>query len=809
MSDLRLALRALARTPALTIAALLCLAIGIAANTTVFTASNALALHPVPTPNSDRLVMLAETPPRQSATNEDFQSIAPANLIDWQRQSTKLESVAAFSWWDVNITGVDEPERVTGFRVTPNFFSLLGERPLIGRPFTREEGRDGQNASVILSAPLWRRRFASDPGVIGRTLQLNGATHTIVGVMGDDFIFPPAAELWAVRALDGALATERDGRLLRAIGRLKPGVTLDEARAEARTIARRLELQYPDMNAKWGMRVEWADRFYGRHPRQYLIVLMAAVGFVLLIACANVANLLLARASTRHQELAIRVALGATRGNLVRHLFAEGIVLALASGALGTLLSLWGVRLFRSTLPAELLQFNPGWTRIVVDARALLFTCAVAMGTALAVGVAPALIASRADPQHALKEGARSMSVGGRRLRLRGVLVVLEVALALMLLVGTGLMLRSFRGLLSADPGYTADHVLSMQLTVPAARHPAVERVTDFYHTLIDRLAEVPGVRGAAAASILPPSWDDNHQRFYLEGQPVPQRGDAVPEVRARVVSPTYFDVMRIARVRGRTFTRDDAPGRPRVAVVSEALARQFWPTTDAVGRRFTMLGDTTLTTVVGVVRDVRHNPNTGSEPLSPTLYVPMEQAQWRSMSIVVRTTQDPASVAGDVQRVIGSIDPTLAAGTVRPLERVVRLSLAPQGITAWMLAVFAGIAVLLAAIGIYGVTSYTVSQRTHEIGIRLALGAQRRTVLGNVLRQSMTRIAIGVLFGLAGAAGLTRGLRTLLYDVSPTDPLIFGGVAALLVAVALLGSYLPARRATRIDPVSALRAQG
>jgi putative ABC transport system permease protein len=801
----RYAFRTLAKNPAWTLAAVACLAIGIGANTTVYTAMRALVIAPVPTPNSDRLVMIAEVSPR-NPDDPDFDRIAPANLVDWMRQTRTLEHIAGFAWWDVNITGIEEPERVTGFRVTPEFFRTLGERPVLGRVFTDDEGRDGHTDRVILGHPLWKRRFGGDAAVIGRTVQLNGAPHTIVGVMGDDFIFPPGAELWKPFALDGAAAADRDGRRMSAIARLRPTATLEQARAEARVIARRLEIQYPDMNAKWGMRVEPAQVFYARHPRPYLIVMLASVAFVLLIGCANVANLLLARATTRGRELAVRVALGATRGDLMRQMLAESIVVALVGGALGALLALWGVRLMRGAMPAELVRFNPGWTRIAINSDALVFTALVSMATAMLVGLVPAIIASRADPQQALKDSGRTSSGGGRQ-RLRSALVVGEVALALVLLVGTGLMVRSFIGLVDTDQGYTVKRALTMQLTLPPARYKTDAQLSAFYTTLVDRVRELPGVQSAAVTSSPPPSWDDNSTRFILEGESKPQRGDPAHQERLRIASDGLFATLGASVKRGRDFNRHDGEESPSVAIVSEALARRYWPGEDAIGKRISALADSMhLTTVVGVVSDMRHNPNTGREPLAPVVYIPATQVPWSTMTLVVRTVGEPTSVAANVQKVIGSIDPSLAAGNVVTLERMLSSSLAPQSLTAGMLSVFAGIALVLAVIGIYGVMSYTVSQRTHEIGIRMALGAQQGDVVRRVLRRGLVLAALGIGIGTAGSLAMTRGMAMLLHGVSPTDPLTFGTVAVILAGVALLGSWLPARRAAAVDPVVALR---
>ncbi|HUQ81370.1 MAG TPA: ABC transporter permease, partial [Gemmatimonadaceae bacterium] len=582
---------------------------------------------------------------------------------------------------------------------------------------------------------------------------------------------------------------------------------LEQARTEARVIARRLEIQYPAYNAKWGMRVEPAQVFYGRHPRPYVVIMLASVAFVLLIGCANVANLLLARATTRGRELAVRVALGATRIDLMRQMLAESLAVALLGGAFGSLLALWGVRLMRDALPAELVRFNPGWTRITVNADALLFTLGISIVTALLIGLIPALVASRADPQQALKESSRTSSGAGGRQRLRSALVVGEVALALMLLVGTGLMVRSFIGLIEADQGYRVDRALTMQLTLPSARYKSDAELTRFYTTLLDRVRELPGVSSAGVTSSAPPSWNDNSTRFILEGEAKPQRGDPAHQERLHVVSSGYFGALGLPLTRGRDFTQHDVKDAPSVAVVSDAFARKYWPGQDAIGKRVSMLADSMYpTTVIGVVGDSRHNPNTGREPLAPVVYIPLTQVPWSTMTLVVRTTGEPSAINTGVQRVIGSIDPALAAGDVMTLERMLSSGLSPQRLTAGMLSVFAAIAVLLAVIGIYGVISYSVTQRTHEIGIRMALGAQQSDVVGRVLKHGFMLASFGIAIGTLASVGLTRAMATLLHEVSPTDPLTFSAVAVVLAVVALLGSWLPARRAAAVDPVVALR---
>jgi len=802
--DLRYALRALARDRMLAGFAIACLALGIGANATVYTAARALIIHPLPTPESERLVMIAERPPRER--DDDFESIAPANLVDWRRMTHTLDRIAAYAWWDVNVTGIDDPERVTGFRVTPEFFRLLGEPPLLGRTFTDAEGEAGSEPTVVLSHPFWVRRFGGDPAVVGRIVRLNGTPHRVIGIMRESFIFPPGAELWAPLPLNGALALDRDGRTLHAFARLRVGATIADARAEADVIAPRLAAQYPDVNGGWGMRVEPADRFYSHHARPYLLLLLGAVGFVLLIACANVANLLLARSVTRGRELAVRVAIGATRAHLARQLLAESAVLAIVGGGAGVLLALSGVLVFRSALPAELVKFNPGWTRIALDVHALAFTVAMSIATAFIVGVVPAFVASGADPQQALAQGGRG-GVGASRHRLRSALVVGELALALMLLVGTGLMVRSFAGLMRADPGYRPDHALTMRVTLPSARYANDSAVARFHALLLDRVREIPGIRAAALASDAPPAWNDNANGIVLEGQPTPQRTDIVPRARAIVASDGLFDALGVTLRRGRALSRDDDASHPDVVVVNEAFARRFWPGENPLGKRFAFLAERLqLTTVVGVVADVRHNPNTGSDPAGPTAYIPDARYPWRTMTLIARTAGDPAAAAPAIQRAIARLDPALAAGDVIPLDRLRSASLSPQRLTAAMLGVFAGIALVLAVAGIYGIMSFSVTQRTHEIGVRMALGAARADVLARVMRHALVLSLAGIALGGVASLALTRTMSSLLYDMSPTDPATFAVVILCLAAAALLGAYLPGRRASRVDPMVALR---
>jgi putative ABC transport system permease protein len=532
---------------------------------------------------------------------------------------------------------------------------------------------------------------------------------------------------------------------------------------------------------------------------------------VLLIACANVANLLLARATARTRELAVRVALGASRFRLVRQLLTESLLLAVTGGALGLVLSLWGLAAIRSAFPAELLAFNPGWTNIGLNASVLTFTALVCAGTALVVGIVPAFVAARSDPQLALGDSGRSVSAGRRRTRLRGLLVVTEMALALVMLAGTAIVVRGFLMLSGTAPGYRADQALTFTLMAPKSLYPTLGSVQAFYGQVLDRLHEQAGIIDAAAANALPPSWNSSHQRLYLEGESRPDRGDVARRPLLHVVSPTYFATMQIPVLGGRAFTTRDDSASPPVVIVSQTMARRYWPGQNPIGRRLGFPGsDTALRTVVGVVGDVHHNPNIDADN-SPDLYVPFAQVPaWRSMIIVVRTQSSPATMAQPIAAAIGSVDPSIAAGAMLSLERLRSSSMSPQRFTGGMLAISAAIALLLAAVGMHGVMSYTVAQRTHEIGVRAALGATQAQIVRDVLRGAIGVVAFGTLFGLAGAMATARGLAHVLPGVSSADdPFAFLISVALLGAVGLLGSWFPARRAASIDPVRALRADG
>jgi putative ABC transport system permease protein len=808
LDDLRLAARALAREKGLVAIAVVCLGFGIGGATIVYSVTSALVLHPVPAANPSGLVMVTEMPPASRSPDESM--MAPANYVDLARRNRSFSELAAFRGLDANLTGIDDPERVNGYRVTPSYFHVLDARPALGRVFTDDDARyDESPTVVVLSDGLWHRRFGADSSVIGRVVRINDVPRTVVGVMPAGFAFPTGAELWTPLSLDGEFGRDRDGRTLTGVlARLAPGVSLSRANADVHGIMQQLDREYPGDDAKWDMRVEDANAFYGQHPRPFMLAELVAVALVLLIACANVANLLLARATSRGREIAVRVALGASRGRIVRQQLAESLLLAVAGGVCGALLATWGVAGVRAMFPAELAVLNTGWARMDVNGAVLAFTAAVSLATAFVVGAVPAFVASGADPQHALNEGARNMeSRGGRRLR--GLLVLGEMALALTMLAGTIVTVRGFVGLAHEAPGYRVDHAVTMQLTAPIARYSGETEAEAMYDRVLDRVRAEPGVENAAFATSLPPEWSDHHDRLFREGEPRPTRSDPALTPRSRIVSPSYFATMGVPLVSGRSFTIHDDARSPSVIVVSETMARSYWPNQNPLGKRLgCACDDTTMSTVVGVVGDVRYNPNNGPA-VQPTYYVPMAAAHpWRTMSLVVRTRRDPSAMTHAIARAIASVAPTVAPGSVATLEHLHDTSLAPQRITSEMMAAFAVVALLLAGVGLYGVMSYSVAQRTHDIGVRTALGARPADILRDVLSAAMRPVGVGVVVGIAGAVMMTRGLAHLLTQIAPNDPMSFAAAIVGLAAAAFAGGYLPARRAMRVDPVVALRRE-
>ncbi|HEX5706693.1 MAG TPA: ABC transporter permease [Pyrinomonadaceae bacterium] len=805
--DIRYGFRMLLKSPGFTAAAVVALALGIGANTAIFSVVNSVLLRPFPYEDPDRLVIVWETNPMANGETMLRNEASPANWLDWKRETTAFEEFGAFNWNTYNLTGTDAPEHIVGNPTSAGIFAALKVKPLHGRVILPEDDQEGAPRVVVLSHGLWQRRFGGDPSVVGQQITLNNNSHTVVGVMPQGFEFPSAfSHLWTPLALTQRAQARRGAHYLYTRARLKPGVSIGQAQAELSAIAARLEQQYPDTNAQRGIRVVSLNEDSVETTKPLLLLMLAAVGFVLLIACANVANLMLARAASRQREIAIRTALGASRWRVMRQLLTESVLLSLAGGTGGLLLAMWGVDILKAGAPEPMTNFVYGWNQIGLDARVLLFTLGVSVVTGIVFGLAPALQASKPDMNESLKEGERG-STGGRN-RLRSALVVTEVALSLVLLVGAGLMIRSFLRLLDVHPGFDATNVVTMHMQVPSSRYRNATEVSDFYARLVGRLREQPGVESAAVVNLLPMSGSGATTSFIVEGRPAPPTGQE-PEVNYRTSAPGYFGAMRIPVARGRDFTPDDRADTTRVAVVNETFARQFFPDEDPVGRRLLDPPQPNATPlppmeIVGVVGDVKHW-GLDDKP-TPFLYVPHTQAGDNFMTLVVRAEGDPASVIPTVRREVLALDKDQPVFDIKTMEDRIADMSAQKRMLTYLLGVMAAVALVLAGIGIYGVIAYTVARRTHEIGIRMALGAQRGDIMRLVLRQGMLMTIIGVAVGLGGAYLATRLLDKMLYGVTATDPATFVAVSLVLASVALLACLIPARRAMKVDPMVALR---
>jgi putative ABC transport system permease protein len=800
LRDLKFSIRSLLKRPTLTLIAIITLAVGIGANSAIFSVVNALLLNPINAPALDRVLAVWEAQPAQGVVRNE---VAMANFLDWRAQNQTFEKMGLYRWWSTNLTGTETPERVQGFQVTANFFDVIGVNPAIGRGFAADEDQPGKAPIVLLSHSLWQRRFGSDTNIVGQTITLNGVARTVIGVMPEGFNYPRGAELIAPITLTPELASNRSNHSYYVIGRLKPDVTAAQAHADLANIASRLEKEYAASNTGWGVATYPFVQDEVRLYRGAILVLMAAVGFVLLIVCANVANLMLARAASRQKEMALRAALGANRSQIIRQMLTESMLLAVVGGTLGILIAIWGVDLLRTLNPGEAARFAPGWDRLGVSLPVLVFNLGISLLSGLLFGLAPALQLSKTDLNEGLKESGRQGSTGSHRLR--SLLVISEVALSLMLLVSAGLLMRSFVSLLNTNPGFRPDNLLTMRLALPATKYPENPQKASFYSALIERVQTLPGVESAALVNYLPLGGSNSSDTFLIEGTPDPPPGQDFLG-RYRVCTARYFETMGIPILRGRSFTEQDRADAPPVVIVNETLAKRYWPDTDAVGKRMRFAGPLAQNPwmqVVGIIPDVKHEL---SVPVTPEYYLPHAQDSWSSMVLVAKTSVDPTSMAGSMRQQVWSLDKDQPVFDVRTMEEVRALSVSIHSFSSVSLGIFAGIALLLAAMGIYGVMSYAVTQRTQEIGIRMALGARTGDVLRMVVRNGMSLALIGVAAGLAGAYGLTRLLGSLLFGVSPTDLLTFGSVTLGLLLVALLACYIPARRATKVDPLVALR---
>ncbi|HKC62235.1 MAG TPA: ABC transporter permease, partial [Pyrinomonadaceae bacterium] len=769
-------------------------------------------LRPLPYRDPDQIAMLWES---NAKRDWRYSPTSFPNFVEVRQSNNVFSDLGAFIDSNFNLTGGDEPERVTGFRVSPGLLSLLGVEPAKGRLFLQEEGEPGARHVVILSHGLWQRRFGGAPDIIGREVSLNGYVHTVVGVMPADFTLPPSftaniassqytfqrADLWVPLTTD-AVPMVREVRGLIMMGRLKPGVTPEQAQAEMNVIASRLEQEYPTPNAGLGFNLVPAYRQVVGDVRQALFILLGAVGFVLLIACANVANLLLAKAAGRQKEIAIRTALGASRRRIVQQLLTESAILGLLGGAVGLLLSYVSILWLRSFSAAKIPRLN----EINIDGRVLVFTLIVSLLTALIFGLAPALYGSKLDLTEALKEGGRSGTGGERRNRFRNLLVVSEVALALVLSIAAGLMMRSFLRLQNVNPGFNPENVATLEIELPENNYNGKEQQAALHQQLLLRIASIPGAQATATVDNLPFSGNENNTTFTIEGKPIPP---AAERSRAflRTISPDYFRAMGIPLSRGRFFTEDDRADTQAVAIINEEAARRYFPGEDALGKRIKRgrpESQNPFAVIVGIIGSTSHTALDRSA--QPELYLPYLQNISPSFVLVARSATSGGAFTTAFRREVAATDPKLPVSNLRMMEELIADSVAQQRLYTLLLATFACVALTLASVGIYGVLSYSVSQRTQEIGVRMALGAQAGDIYRMILGQSLFLIAIGLTIGLILSLILTRLLSSLLYEVSASDPLIFIVVTLLLIGVALLASYLPARRAANVHPLVALR---
>jgi putative ABC transport system permease protein len=801
-SDIRYAIRNLLKRPGFTAIAALTLALGIGANSAIFSSVYALLINPLPFPNQDRVVALWDKNPSRGVQHNE---VSMADYLDWRGQSHSFEHLALERWWSTNLTSGDTPERVQGFLVTANFFDVVGVKPVQGRSFAEDENQPGKDTVAIITHSLWQRRFGSDPNVVNKTVTTNGIQRTVIGVLPEGFNYPKGAEIYAPIQLTPEIIKNRGSHSYYVIGRLKPDASLQSAQADIDTVTARLATQYPDTNAGRGANIFPIVADTVRVYATAIWVMMAAVGFVLLIACANVANLMLARATGRQKELALRAALGASRWRIIRQLIVESLVIALIGGAAGVLVAFWGIELLRSGNPGEASKYAAGWNHLGINFPVLAFTLGISLLSGSIFGLAPAWHVSKPVLNDALKEGGRQATSGSHRLR--SLLVVSEIALSIVLLVGAGLMFRSFLALLNTNPGFNSDGVLTMNLNLPFAKYKEGAQRAAFYSELVQRVKTLPGVQSAAVVNYVPLGGSNSSDAFLIEGAPEPAPGQE-NDGRYRVCTPDYFQTMGISILKGRAFTdQDNARSKP-VIIVNETLAQRYWPKGDALGKRIRFYGplqEAPWMEIVGIAQDVKHELNL---PVTPDYYLPHAQDSWNAMVLVARTSVEPQSMAASIRQQVLAIDKDQPVFDVRTMNEVRAISVAVYSFGSATMGIFAAVALVLAAIGIYGVMAFAVTQRTQEIGIRMALGARAIEVLKMVVKTGMSLATIGVIAGLVGAFAITRLMASLLFGVSPTDAVTFALVAAGLLLVALLACYIPARRATKVDPLTALRYQ-
>jgi predicted permease len=795
LHDIRFALRTFLKSPGFTVVAILALGLGIGANAALFSVINAVLLKPLPYQQPARLVRVYET-----FLPSGFGSVSTPNFLDWRKQNHAFERMEAFSAGSINLQGDAQPERIPLAVGTAGLFELLGAKPLQGRTFLPDEDQPGRPDVAVISERLWRRRFAADRGLLGSTLTLDGKPTTVIGIMPASFQFPPGSatvDIWMPLQFSPSNLGQRGSHWMAVLGRLKPGVDMDRATADMKQIAASLAQQYPDQQKGRSVIIRSLQDVLVGGIRPALLVLMGSVGFVLLIACANVANLLLARAASRKKEVAVRAALGASRARLIRQFLTESILLALAGGALGAFLGDEGVEALVFLASRQI----PRASEVHLDGTVFLFLLGVCIFAGVIFGLVPALQSARDDLQEGLREGGRS-GVGGRGERFRNALVVTEFALALMLLIGAGLLLRTFLALNATESGMATRGVLVMSVSVPDGKYANTSMWQRFYAPALDQIRALPGVRAAGMISLLPlQTWGTNGN-FGIDNHPQGEPGQQ-PFAEYRSVSPGYFQALGIPILKGRDVTSQDSANAPPTIVINDALARRYFPGEDPIGHKIVW---NTTCTIVGVAGNTRQ-AGLSADPL-PEIYLPAAQRgnSISGMTLVIGTSVEPTSLTHAIESAIRTVDPSQPVFGVKTMERVVTDSLSNQRLYAWLLGVFAGLALILASAGIYGVMSYLVTQRTQEFGVRMALGASTRDILRMVLRQALALIAAGVAIGLCGALAVTRVLTNFLFGVKPIDLPTFAGVSVVLIAVALVATYLPALRATKVDPMVALR---
>jgi len=817
VQDIRYGWRTLRKSPGFTAVAVLVLALGIGANTAIFSVVNAVLLRPLPFNQPDRLVELYHVPPQAAFPGIHLFAVSPANFFDWRAQAHSFEGMAAYGFGHYTLTGKGQPIPVPLCSSTYGLFSILHVQPMLGRDFLESENQPGHEHEVIVGYTFWRDRLGANPAMVGSSIQLNGEPYTVIGVMPPGFEFPISSDphdrvqMWKMQGWTPQERAIRDNHNYGVIARLKPGVTLEQARAEMNTISERLAEQYPKDDKGWGATAIPLGQDIVGDVRTPLLILFGAVAFVLLIACANIANLVLAKTLSRRKEVAIRAALGASRTRLLQQVLAETVLLALAGGALGLVVAQYGIEFILTFMGEQL----PRSSSVGLDPGVLTFTLGISLATGLAAGLLPALRLTREDVSEALKQGAGRTASDSGGSRTRSVLVVAEVALSLMLLIGAGLLIRSLWQLRAVNPGFDPSHVITMRLSIPSNRFAAPAQQSRFFERVLERVRALPAVQAAGVVDALPLTGGGSHQPVQIEGTPVVPMADQ-PEVDVRGISPGYISAMHIPLLRGRDFNDSDVAGKPGVILISQSMAKQFWPNEDAIGKRLTMyfFPDTTRE-VVGVVADIKDDALSQTRSAA-MLYMPLAQisagrdGQWHSfgMTLAARTQTDPTSAVSAITNALHEIDGDVPLLDIKTMQDTVDDSLLQQRFTMLLLTGFAALALLLAAVGIYSVLAYAVRRRVREIGIRMALGAQIADVLRMVVVEGMRPTLLGVVIGLVGALALGRLLSSMIYGVSVRDVGTFACVAAIMAGVGLLASILPAWRATRVDPMKTLREE-